>query len=184
MTRYRFTNDGMHSILTEADRARLARADRVPVSDQARPRHVHIYLPAAAQGGARRNRTHDAAPLRRPAVRRGDQAPPEGEPGELICTVSQNGETGDWGAIDCDGNALHVVRGGDGRLEIRHSPETADQEDPDQIKLSTTGARGENPGFEQRMAAAIRPSDRAHDRGPAALRGLQALLTSHYARRP
>jgi hypothetical protein len=52
-------------------------------------------------------------------------------------------------------------------------------------RVSNAGAPGENaPGFEQRMAAAaIAPSDRAHDRGPAGVRGLQALMTEHSRRR-
>jgi hypothetical protein len=61
----------------------------------------------------------------------------------------------------------------------RRGDRTGDQEDPDQI-----GDAGENaPGFEERMAAAIAPSDRAHDRSPSSLRGLQRLMDSHYRRR-
>lgn len=132
-------------------------------------------------------RTQDAAPPRRSARPRDQQDP---EPGTLLCRIGQSGETGDWAAVDGEGRPLTVTKAGDGTLEIRHGP--GDQEDPDTIQLqapfgdANAGAPGENiPGqaFEQRLSAAIAPSDRTSDRNPAGLRGLQRLMDSHYRRR-
>jgi hypothetical protein len=136
-----------------------------------------------------RDRSVDAAP-----PRRGDQAAPrrprdqEPEPGQLLCQLAQNGTDGSWRAVDGNGRPLQVGTAPDGTLEIRHAGD-GDQEDPDTIRLQSpfgdanAGGRGENaPGFEQRMAAAIAPSDRAHDRGPAGLRGLAELMRVHYRR--
>jgi hypothetical protein len=130
-------------------------------------------------------RSADAAPPRRgdqAAVRRpGDQEP---------CRLAQHGETGDWRAVDGSGRPLQVTTAGDGTLEIRPAG-NGDQEDPDQLRLQSpfgdanAGAGGElvaGQAFEHRMAAAIAPSDRAHDRGPEGLRGLAELMRVHYRR--
>jgi hypothetical protein len=61
-------------------------------------------------------RTRDQAPPRQPAIRRGDQAP-EGEPGALLCRLSQHGTSGEWHAELEDGTACHVMNGSGG-LEI------------------------------------------------------------------
>jgi hypothetical protein len=112
---------------------------RSPVTSGAPPRaapeprraeHFHVYLhgaPAVKPVA----RTHDAVPTRRPAFRRGDQAPE----GELICVVSQHGETGRWQAADPDGHELQVTQNGPGPLEIRRMPANAENEGPDQIIL-------------------------------------------------
>jgi hypothetical protein len=164
----RLTDDGRY----------LVRDERPPalVSDQPPPpraTHVHIHLPAPPRPA----RTADQA-RRRPQR---DQDP---EPGSLICKIGQHGTTGEWSGTDCDGRPLSVTTGADGMLEIRHGPGNGDQQDP-VARDGNAGAPGENiPGkaYEARLAAAIAPPDRAHDRSPAALRGLQALLTSHYRR--
>jgi hypothetical protein len=79
-----------------------------------------------------------------------------------------------------------VTTGADGMLEIRHGP--GDQEDPDQIKVqpisdANAGELAAGKAYEARLAVSIAPSPRTSDRGPASLRGLQALMTSHYRRR-
>jgi hypothetical protein len=163
----------------------LVRAEAPPApAPSHKARHVHIHLPPPARG----KRTHDAAPPRRLAVRRGDLEP---EGGQLLCRVKQDGTSGDWSATDANGNPLMVRRGADGTLEIVHHPDNGD-EDPDQIQLSATagdanaGAPGElvaGQAFEARMSAALAPSPRTADRGPASLRGLQRLMDQHYRRR-
>jgi hypothetical protein len=127
-----------------------------------------------------RTRTHDAAPPRR------DQAPPrrgrdqeDPEPGELLCTIRQDGRTGEWSGEDCDGLPLSVNSTTNG-LEIRHVG------DPDRIGDANAGAPGELvPGraFEQRMSAALAPTRNADQQNPAGIRGLQRLMNSHYARK-
>jgi hypothetical protein len=128
-----------------------------------------------------RTRTHDAAPPRR-LIRprrgavRGIKRP---RPGTLLCMIRQDGKTGEWAGEDCDGLPLQVSSTANG-LEIRHVG------DPDRIGDANSGAPGElaaGKAFEQRMAAAVAPSDRAHDRNPAGVRGLQRLLDQHYRRR-
>ena len=115
------------------------------------------YLPSIIDAPVR-TRTHDAASRtlavapRRPR----DQEP---QPGQLVCKLRQNGETGAWSGEDCDGRRLVIRRAGDG-FEVRHAK---NDEEP-------------------RMSAALSPSGAAADHGPARLRGLQALLSSHYRR--
>jgi hypothetical protein len=64
-----------------------------------------------------------------------------------------------------------------------------EQEEPDKITADANacnGGCGEHPAgqeFTERMAKAIAPSDRAHDRNPEGLRGLAELMRVHYARR-
>jgi hypothetical protein len=94
----------------------------------------------------------------------------------------------DWHAQDENDKPLTVTTAGDGTLEIRHG--NGDDEEPDQIKLQApygegnAGGLGENaPGFETRMAAALAPAKNADQENPASIRGLSALLTSHYRRR-
>jgi hypothetical protein len=100
---------------------------RSAVTDSARPAprqkrtdvHVHVHGTALATAA----RDQASAPPRRPVMRRpGDQDP---EPGELICIVAQHGETGDWMAMDANGNPLHVTSTGSG-LEVRHAGTNGD----------------------------------------------------------
>jgi hypothetical protein len=117
-------------------------------------------------------RTHDAPPRRSPR----DQ---EAEAGELLCTIRQDGRTGEWAGEDCDGLPLQVSSTANG-LEIRHVG------DPDRIGDANAGAPGELvPGqaFEQRMSAALSPGRGADQQNPAGIRGLQRLLNSHYRKR-
>jgi hypothetical protein len=110
---------------------------------EGRVTHTHIYLPADwfTQPAPRRT-THDTmAPIRRPAVRRGDQERPE--PDEVFCRVMQNGETGDWMAEDCDGRPLSVRTAGDGTLEILHHPDNGED----------AGDPGEQLGMKDPLAA-------------------------------
>jgi hypothetical protein len=119
-----------------------------------------------------RTRTHDAAPRRR----LGDQDP---QPGELLCTIRQDGRAGEWSGEDCDGLPLQVSSTTNG-LEIRHAG------DPDRIGDANAGAPGELvPGraFEQRMSAALAPGRGADHQNPAGIRGLQRLMDSHYRKR-
>jgi hypothetical protein len=128
-----------------------------------------------------RSRASDAAPVRRGR----DQDP---EPGQLVCKLAQ-GQTGEWAGTDCDGRTLMITRAGDGTLEIRHAGNG--EEDPDTIAQQAPLARDANaPGeltagkaFEARMSAALAPGRDADQNTPCSLRGLQALLTSHYRRR-
>jgi hypothetical protein len=158
-----------------------------------RAKHVHVWLPPGLYGQsapqAAPRRTHDAPMPQRPTMRRSDQQGPE--PGTLLCKVAQSGDgSGNWRAIDINGNALQIANDGSGWLEVRYP--NAEEEDPDQIAQQSpldanAGGRNElTPGrmqtFEKRMAKAIAPSDRAHDRGVAGLRGLAELMRVHYRR--
>jgi hypothetical protein len=139
------------------------------------------YLPSIIDAPVR-TRTHDAASRtlavapRRPR----DQEP---QPGQLVCKLRQNGETGAWSGEDCDGRRLVITRGGDNSFEVRHARNDEEQ-DPDRIVMQNPVSHDADAGrvFEARMSAALSPSGAAADHGPARLRGLQALLSSHYRR--
>jgi hypothetical protein len=150
-----------------------------------RAKHTHIWLPpglyAQPVPQAAPRRTHDAPMPQRPVMRRGDQQGPE--PGTLLCKIAQSGDgSGTWRAVDINGNALQIANDGSGWLEVR-TP-NAEENDPDVLRVQAPVSHDAGAGraFEQRMSAALSPSRDAADRGPASLRGLSALLRSHYAR--
>jgi hypothetical protein len=160
-----------------------------------RQEHVHVYLPRGLYGQpaqfAPRLPTHDAVALpsiQRPPSRRDQAGDPE--PGALCAKLMQSGETGEWGGADAAGRPLVVSRGDDGSMELRYAPPNGD-EDPDKLAAqapsNATTPDELTPGrmrmFEHRMSAALAPGRDADQRNPASLRGLQALLSSHYARR-
>jgi hypothetical protein len=156
-----------------------------------RVRHTHIYLPVDWLTPApTRQTTHDAAPIRRPAVRRGDQAQ-EPEPGQLVCKLSQHGETGRWSGTDCDGRPLVITRAGDGTFEVRHA--SNGEEDPDTIAMQAPLSRDANAGapgeltagkaFEQRMSAALAPGKGCGSARPERASRLAAADGRAYRRR-
>lgn len=156
----------------------LVRAE--PPGPARKPAPVHLHLPWPAP--TPRARTHDAPPpARRPAVRADQMARPM-RPGDqdpepaLLCTIRQDGETGEWAGEDPDGTPLQVKSGGvGGGLEIWH-PGTADQSDP--------GFEQKNPAEDRRrrMAASLSPHRSADQQTRASLGVLQRLLDSHYGR--
>jgi hypothetical protein len=142
------------------------------------PRDGAMVRSIADDDGPVRARVHDAAP--RPAARPRDQQN-DPEPGSLLCRVAQHGGTGDWHAVDANGNAL-AVKTVNGILEIRHGPNGD----------ANAGAHGEmgttHPvaADQRRIARTLAPghgADAPDQRTPAGLRRLQGLLDSHYARR-
>jgi hypothetical protein len=156
--------------------------DDAPRSRQVRQTHIYLDGWAPIQPPTA-SRTRDAAPALRP-VRRGDQGQ---EPGQLICRLMQQ-PTGDWGAVDGNNQRLTVTRGSDGVLEVRHAP-SGEAEDPDVIRVQApvshdpnAARHGDSKAFERRMSAALSPSRDADQNNPRSIRGLSALLASHYRR--
>jgi hypothetical protein len=143
MERFRFT-DG-----------RMDRMTPPPAKDDGV--HLHVHLPE--QLGAAP--THDRPAARRP-VRGRDQGgrgagpgalglDPEQSRGQLLARLLQNGETGDWHAVDSEGRELQVRTAQDGALEIvtRHldPEETEDQTDPNIVGEYPSGpGRTGDPG--------------------------------------
>jgi hypothetical protein len=56
-------------------------------------------------------------------IRRRPRDQAAGEPGELLCRIAQNGETGEWQAEDCDGMPLTVTKAGNGNARNPARPE-------------------------------------------------------------
>jgi hypothetical protein len=190
-------DDAFLPAIDDPVRARTHDAAWEPVDEpeaEGNAHHVHIHLPpeygrpqpqpARQAAPHRTHRTYDQAPPpQRPVVRR-DQAAGEPQPGQLVCKLAQNGETGTWSGEDCDGRPLVVTHAGDGTIEIRHSG--GEETDPDKITApigSTPATPGASRDFERRMAKALSPGRDIDQRNPSGLRGLSALLRSHYARR-
>jgi hypothetical protein len=113
-----------------------------------------------------------------PVVRRGDQGQ-DPEPGQLVCRLSQHGESGRWSGTDSNNNPLVVTQAGDGTWEVRHVLKGNGEEDPDQVRLETSLGRDAGAGKARPLSSGWRGrSPRGRDvdqRNPACLRGLSAL---------
>jgi hypothetical protein len=96
--------------------------------------------------------------------------------------VAQNGQTGDWHAVDTNGNAMQVTTAGDGWLEIRHAPNG--EEDPDRIQMQTPLSRdaGAGKAFEARMKRRALTVGQGRRSRARVFAGYAELLRQHYRR--
>jgi hypothetical protein len=172
-------------------------------------------MAAAFHGAGDHIRTHDARPARQPQPRRPsvthiwiDKSPaapartqrrdqagdfPEGEEGVLLCTIGQDGSTGEWLGETSDGRPVQITGGADGRLEIRHFPNRNGDEDPDQVGMvrppATAGTirpGGLQGGADRQRArdlALLRPG-RAGAGDVASTGALARLIDDHYRQGP
>jgi hypothetical protein len=159
----------------------------------ARDQHVHIHLPELySQPGI-----HDRRPNDPRGRDQGEAGEPQAQYGPLLCTIRQNGQTGDWEGVLNDGGGetgagtpLHIRSNSNG-LEIYHSlpaeGENGDAVDPDVVgKYPGTSSPGAAHDSADRLAwlqmkrlgCASNPSMEY-----AANRHLQATVNEFYQRR-
>jgi hypothetical protein len=138
------------------------------------------FVRSIDEGELPRARTRDAM-ARRPGWVRGDQAP---APGELVCRLSQNGQSGERAAEDANGNPLVIRPGANGQYEILRPGNgngDAHAGAPGELQMTDPLAADQ-----RRITAQIAPGhgvDAPDQRTPAGLRRLQTLLDRTYARR-
>ena len=134
-------------------------------------------LRQAGDGGAP-HRTHDQVRRPRPRPRYGRDQEGEGE-GELLCTIAQHGQTGEWSGEDAEGQPLSV-RGGLGGLSIYRVPQAEDQADPDIVGPTPPGAETLDQ-LRRRMAPRQINDSLPAGRQGDQLAAYQAYLDRHYA---
>lgn len=70
----------------------------------------------------------------------------------LVCTVGQNGTTGEWSAAGPDGQALRVERDGRGLAIYSAGEAEADQADPEIVGAAPSGAANNLDALRARIA--------------------------------
>jgi hypothetical protein len=100
--------------------------------------HLHIHLPDTrdANNRAAGEKLALAQPRLRDQERPNGPNGPNGVPPQILARLLQDGATGDWRAVDAEGNELEVRHGEDGALEICHRPNgepNGDEADPDEV---------------------------------------------------
>jgi hypothetical protein len=135
------------------------------------PTHTHIWIDQQAAPAKRRDQ--------------GQEDFPAGEAGELLCSLRQNGETGEWSGEHASGRPLRISPAEDGGLVIHHFPDRDNiDQGPDQIELRQPPAtEGQNRLVDQRRSGDGFGGLVDRRDGIGALRDLQSAIDSHYRTR-
>jgi hypothetical protein len=127
-----------------------------PPAKKAR-QHIHVHFPPGyGSGAAPRQRTRDQPFDQRSGGEPGQSETARGEAGKLLCTIAQNGQTGEWAAEDGNGRPLLVKSGARG-LDVYAAPEDENEAaDPDVVGAAPPGAANNLDALRRRIGP--RPS--------------------------